>query len=72
MVSLVTSLVIAFVNSWVMTLVVLSPIPLVVLGGAVDVIILSGHTKANRKCVEATGKVGNYRSGLYLSLVLIR
>ena len=52
-----TSIIIAFVYSWVLTLLILGVAPLLLIAGALEVKALSGHTVANKKSLEKAGKV---------------
>ena len=51
------ALVIAFVYSWVLTLVIFAVIPIVMIAGIAEVKALTGHTQSNRKAIEIAGKV---------------
>lgn len=57
MFGMVLALVIAFVYSWVLTLVILAVIPVVMIAGIAEVKALSGHTLSNKKAIETAGKV---------------
>ena len=56
------ALVIAFVYSWVLTLLILGVIPLVMVAGMAEVKALSGHAQKNKKAIETAGKVGGSQS----------
>ncbi len=56
-IGMLVSIVIAFVYSWVMTLLILGVVPLIIISGALEVKALSGHTVANKKSLEKAGKV---------------
>ena len=51
------ALLIAFVYSWVLTLLILAVVPIVMVAGLAEVKILSGHTERNKKAIETAGKV---------------
>jgi ABC-type multidrug transport system fused ATPase/permease subunit len=57
MCSMLVALVIAFVYSWVLTLVILGVVPIVLIASSLEVKALSGHTAANKKSLEKAGKV---------------
>ena len=54
------ALLIAFVYSWVLTLVIFAVIPIVMIAGIAEVKALTGHTQSNRKAIEIAGKVCIY------------
>lgn len=54
------ALIIAFVYSWVLTLLVLAVVPIVLIASAAEVKALSGHTIQNKKSLEAAGKVSEF------------
>ena len=56
-IGMLMALIIAFVYSWVLTLLVLVVIPIVLIGGAAEVKALAGHTIQNKKSLEIAGKV---------------
>ena len=57
---MVLALIIAFVYSWVLTLVILGVVPLVMVAGMAEVKALSGHAQKNKKAIETAGKVGRW------------
>lgn len=54
---MVFALVLAFVYSWVLTLVIFAVLPIVMIAGLAEVKALSGHTQSNKKAIETAGKV---------------
>lgn len=56
-VSMLMAIIIAFVYSWVLTLVVLGIVPIMLLSSGLEVKALAGHTVANKKSLEKAGKV---------------
>ena len=56
-IGMLASIVVAFVYSWVLTLLILAVVPLVLIASALEVKALSGHTAANKKSQELAGKV---------------
>ncbi len=56
-IGMLMSLIIAFVYSWVMSLLILGLVPMVFLSGVLEVKALAGHAAANKKSLEKAGKV---------------
>ena len=57
-IGLLMAIIVAFVYSWVMTLLILGLIPLVFIGGTLQIQAVAGHAEANKKSLEKAGKVG--------------
>ncbi|XP_014662073.1 PREDICTED: multidrug resistance protein 1-like [Priapulus caudatus] len=55
--NLVAGLTIAFVNSWKMTLVILSFVPFIIVGAAMQMKMLAGNQHADKKAFEESGRV---------------
>ncbi len=56
-IGMLMAIIIAFVYSWVMTLLILGVVPFVFISGALEVKALAGHAAANKKSLEKSGKV---------------
>ncbi len=56
-VTMTLALVIAFVYSWVLTLLILGVVPLLLIAGALKVKAVTGHATKNKKTLEKAGKV---------------
>jgi len=54
---MILALVIAFVYSWVLTLLILAVIPFVAIAASLEVKALAGHTNKTRQALEKSGKV---------------
>ena len=54
---MILALVIAFVYSWVLTLLILTVIPFVAVSASLEVKALAGHTNKTRQALEKSGKV---------------
>ena len=57
MVGMVASLIIAFVYSWMLTLVLFGFVPLFVIGGFLELQAITGHAGSSKKALEEAGKV---------------
>ena len=57
LIGMVLAIVIAFVYTWVLSLVILGVVPIVLVAGALEVKALTGHTIENKKALETAGKV---------------
>lgn len=53
-----TSVIIAFIYGWELTLLILVVVPILAVAGAAQVKILTGHAAEDKKELEASGKVG--------------
>lgn len=52
-----TSIIIAFVYGWELTLLILSTVPIIAAAGAAGVKVLAGHAAKDKKELEKAGKV---------------
>ena len=68
MLTLVFAIIVAFAKQWVLTFLILAVVPVMFISGGLEVKALSGHAAANKKALEASGKVGN----LFKSMVCFR
>jgi ABC-type bacteriocin/lantibiotic exporter with double-glycine peptidase domain len=57
--SILTGLIIAFIYSWKLTLLIIAFLPLIMIGGALQMQMLAGAAGKNKEALEAAGKVGN-------------
>lgn len=55
--SLLAGIIIAFVYSWKLTLLIIAFLPLVVIGGAMEMKMMAGAAGKNKEALEAAGKV---------------
>ncbi|KAE8288797.1 Multidrug resistance protein 1 [Larimichthys crocea] len=55
--NLATGIIIAFVNGWELTLLIIAVVPIVALASTVEMNMLSGHAAEDKKELEASGKV---------------
>ncbi|XP_052792183.1 ATP-dependent translocase ABCB1-like isoform X2 [Mya arenaria] len=55
--SVLTGVIIAFVYSWKLTLLIIAFLPLVVIGGALEMQMMQGAAGKNKEALEAAGKV---------------
>jgi ABC-type bacteriocin/lantibiotic exporter with double-glycine peptidase domain len=53
-----TGLIIAFIYGWQLTLLILAFLPLLIIGGFLQVRILAGVAGQNKQALEEAGKVG--------------
>ncbi|KAL5007420.1 hypothetical protein ScPMuIL_016226 [Solemya velum] len=53
-----TAIVLAFIYSWQLTLIVIAFMPLMAIGGAIEMRMLTGMAGKNKKALEGAGKVG--------------
>ena len=53
-----TGLVIAFIYGWQLTLLIIAFLPLLILGGYLEIRILAGVAGSNKAALEEAGKVG--------------
>ncbi len=60
MLTMIISILIAFIKQWVLTLLILAVVPVMFIASGLEVKALSGHTVANKKALEASGKVCVY------------
>ena len=51
------ALVVAFVYSWLMTLMILAVVPILIVAGVLQIKALTGHATSNKKALEHAGKV---------------
>ncbi len=58
-VSMLMAIIVAFVYSWVLTLLIVAVVPIMLIASTLEVKALSGHTVANKKALESAGKVCN-------------
>lgn len=54
---MVFALVVAFVYSWLMTLMILAVVPILIVAGVLQIKALTGHASSNKKSLEHAGKV---------------
>ena len=54
---MVFALVVAFVYSWLMTLMILAVVPILIVAGVLQIKALTGHATSNKKSLEHAGKV---------------
>ena len=54
---MIVAIVIAFIYSWVLTLLILAVVPIMIVAGFLEVKALSGHAASNKKALEDAGKV---------------
>ena len=52
-----TAIVLSFIWSWKLTLVTLAIMPLVAIGGAIEIKVMQGYAGANQGALEEAGKV---------------
>ena len=57
LIGMMFAIVIAFAYTWLLSLVILSMVPIVLIAGALEVKALTGHTTRNKKALETAGKV---------------
>ena len=55
--SLLAGVIIAFIYSWKLTLLIIAFLPLVVIGGALEMQMMAGAAGKNKEALEAAGKV---------------
>jgi len=58
MLTLVFAIIVAFAKQWVLTFLILAVVPVMFFASGLEVKALSGHAAANKKALEASGKVG--------------
>lgn len=56
---LLLALIIAFVHSWILTIVILGFVPIMMAAGLLQVKALTGHAVGYKKALENAGKVSN-------------
>lgn len=64
-----TGIIIAFVYGWQLTLLMLSVVPIIAVSGIVEMKLLAGNARRDKKELETVGKVGQIRLQLVLSMV---
>ena len=57
--TMVIAIVIAFAKQWVLTFLILAVVPIMFIASGLEVKALTGHASANKKALEASGKVCN-------------
>lgn len=57
-IGLISAIVIAFVYSWVLTLLILGVVPIIIVAGFFEIKAFAGYAASSKKSVEETGKVG--------------
>lgn len=58
--NLATGIIIAFVNGWELTLLIIAVVPIVALASTVEMNMLSGHAAEDKKELEASGKANHF------------
>lgn len=56
--SVLAGIIIAFIYSWQLTLLILGFLPFLMVGGALQMRMLTGAAGKNKEALEAAGKVG--------------
>ena len=56
-VGMLLALIIAFVYSWVLTLIILGVVPVMMVAGALQLKVFTGHATSSKKALENAGKV---------------
>ena len=57
--TLLLSVIVAFVYSWALSLLILGALPVVMLAGIAELKAISGDSEANKKALESAGKVNS-------------
>lgn len=56
-IGMVLALIIAFVYSWILTLIILGVVPIMMIAGALQLKVFTGHATTSKKSLETAGKV---------------
>ena len=68
--SLLAGVIIAFIYSWKLTLLIIAFLPLVVIGGALEMQMMAGAAGKNKEALEAAGKV-KFKFVIFLILNMV-